>query len=801
MRVFAITMLLAAVAVGCGVDAGTSPPPLRIAPSPGATLTGVRAEDGPRTAPAPAPRSDGRAVLMRLSEAGVRVPGGPPLLPTSKSFVNPWATDAAKQRGVDLRLNWQSGQRNEWVLEAALAIPFPASGTGPSATWELDVPPGARLDVDLAIVAPRGVHVGSPATVTLAGSALPDGPAAWSLTASRGDRPLRRVKDGIAVRSGTLSLTTMGDLAEATLVWVNPQITAPAPKRPNLLLIVVDSQRADTVGPGATQAGRSALYPAMERLYEHGTGFRHAFSAGNLTRLSTFAFLTGQTPRYGRFHSTAWDLTPEDKDRYYEGEPSLLGTTLRAHGYRSAAVGNDVFLFGHLDIGLDADFDTVWDYRNSTEDTPWMTDRAIDWLEARQRAPESASPFFLLVNYNAPHKPYDPPPEAVTRLVGGLRDPAFDPLDRDYLGEIAWVEMHMDRLLAALGRLGLTDDTIVAFTADHGEVMNPLHKCYNATLDKYCFRNHGQTLFDEELHVPLAVTWPGRIPAGRVLDVPVSLIDLAPTFHTLAELPADPRHVGRDLSPMLLGGPELPEVPVRAESRRAVALRTRWQKYVWNDPSMDARFRLDTLWNPMDGSEELYDLESDPMELHNLAPLLANPDFGPSDGLRSALLAQDDALEARRGQAKTGWVLALGAGRLSGRITTLGRFEDVQGATRTSAGSKLTLDRIGPAMVRFRTVPADIPVHLELTLDGAAVTAEDIGIGAYGLRSLTSLRLDDATVRAAATAPETGPTAPPALLPTLRLWRVDQDARAVGRAGDAEVDDEVRAMMTTWGYQ
>ena len=621
------------------------------------------------------------------------------------------------------------------------------------------------------------------------------------MTASRGERPLRRAQDSVAIVPGTLTLTMAGDLEEATLVWANPVVTAPAPKRPNLLLIVVDSQRADTVGPGATEAGRSAIFPAMERLYERGTGFRHAFSAGNLTRLSTFAFLTGQTPRFGRFHSTAWDLTPDDKARFYSGEPSLLGATLRAHGYRSAAIGNDVFLFGHLDIGLDADFDTVWDYRNSTDDTPWMTDRAIAWLEARQKAPDSATPFFLLVNYNAPHKPYDPPPEAVTRLVGGLRDPAFDPLDRDYLGEIAWVDMHLERLLASVDRLGLADDTVVAFTADHGEVMNPLHKCYNATLDKYCFRNHGQTLFDEELHVPLAVVWPKRVVEGRIVDVPVSLIDLAPTFHALAGLPADRRHVGRDLSGALLGGPEPPEVPVRAESRRSVALRTRSLKYIWNDPSMDARFRLDTLWNPMDGSEEVYDLDTDPMELVNLAPRLASPDFGPSEGLRSGLFSQDDALEGRRGQPKTGWTLALGAGRLSGRITTLGRFEGVQGATCTGAGSKLTLDRIGPAMVRFRTVPADTPVHLELTLNGAAVAAEDIGLGAYGLRSLSTLRLDDATIRAAATAPEAGPTAQPTLLPTLRLWRVDQDARAVSRAGSAEVDDEVRAMMTTWGYQ
>ena len=132
--------------------------------------------------------------------------------------------------------------------------------------------------------------------------------------------------------------------AQMTAFFAEPVITTTDPEggrldaADNILLVVVDSMRADTVGADRHKS-LPPLFPTMEKLVADGTNFRRAYTVGNQTRLSTFAFLSGQSPRYGRFYSWEWDLSPQQRSRFHAANPPLLARVLRKAGYRTAAIG------------------------------------------------------------------------------------------------------------------------------------------------------------------------------------------------------------------------------------------------------------------------------------------------------------------------------------------------------------------------------------------------------------------------------------------------------------------------------
>lgn len=250
--------------------------------------------------------------------------------------------------------------------------------------------------------------------------------------------------------------------------------------------------------------------------------------------------------------------------------------------------------------------------------TAWATDESIRWLRDHARQ----QPFFLMTSYVKPHAPYDPPapydamydPRAVPSPLGGPEDlqalsPAYERLRKAYgwnslpdeahrrarayyYGNITFIDDEVGRLLAALDELGVSDNTIVAFVSDHGDLMGD-HGLYFKGL-----------FFRESWHIPFMIKAPGRMEDRGRVDRFASLQDLMPTLLSLCNLPIPAGVHGEDLTRDLDSGPEIVFGSYEPAPRRMHAARTaRWQ-YAFHEAG---------------GYEELYDLAGDPHECHNLA--------------------------------------------------------------------------------------------------------------------------------------------------------------------------------------
>ena len=267
---------------------------------------------------------------------------------------------------------------------------------------------------------------------------------------------------------------------------------AAAPSRPNVLLLSIDTLRADHVGAYGAPQGST---PALDALAGDGLRFENAISPVPLTRPAHASLLTGLLPPEHGIR----DNLPAKLD------PSIptLATRLKAEGYHTAAfVGS--FLLGR-GSGLEAGFDVFGDGSNAgTGDLVGAgAERRAEAVaaEALEFLSTARAPFFLWVHFYDPHAPYDPPG-------------AFS--GNGYAGEIAYANSQAGRILDRLRALGLADSTLVVATADHGE-----------GLGDHGEDEHGVLVYEETLRVPLIVRGPGIAP-GRVEREPVSLSHIAP---------------------------------------------------------------------------------------------------------------------------------------------------------------------------------------------------------------------------------------------------------------------------------
>ncbi len=786
-----LTTLL--IAVGCvATDDGSNPPPARsvVSSGPMAPVTGPKAEV--RADPSRIERAgQTRAIVAHLEDtlAGVDTPtvDGPVVAPTIRAYRNPWAYGATSR--FRYRLNWTAGTRNRWNMRAALALPAPAT-----ARWSLTIPAAASLVFDYA----AGAR--TPGTGPLTTRVTIDGEPVWIET--RPTTPMSELAawdpvrvDLTAWEGRTVALEVQVEgrprdvalLAEAVITTLDPaaaKTTTGLEAADNVIIVISDAQRDDTIAPGRHRVALKRLFPIMEGLVDSGASFREARSVGNQTRLSTFALLSSQYPRYGRFHSVPWDLSEQFKRRYYDGDPPLMPRVLRRLGYRTISIGNNAFHFGNQDISLDSGWDAVVDFRNSVMDTPWMTDGAIDWLE-RHRDQR----FAMVINYNAPHGPYVPPDDMWLPFRPQLQ--GVNTHNWGYLGEIKYVDLHLARVLAALERLRLRSRTLVVLTADHGEVMDGRHGCWNRVFEYPCLHTHGNTLFDEEVRVPLVFNQPGRVPPGRVIDAPISHIDLLPTILGLLGIEKTRAMLGRDFSAAIRGGDPPRSAPAMMESRLATAIVDRGLKYILHEPGDDLDFARDTLWNPKTGREELYDLGVDPDELTNR---IFDPEYARRvTHMRKTLRTLQDGLAARRPAWSAVRLHAPAGGTFAGRITTTGRFLGVEGATKDGAQAL----KVGEtAQIRFYTAPPDAPLTFELRLDDAPIEADRLYIGAWGLELVSEPVVTDFSL---AISPKSGPPVSSTTPPGVFFWREHTGTRRAVDGGG--MDSSVQRMMKDWGYQ
>ena len=540
---------------------------------------------------------------------------------------------------------------------------------------------------------------------------------------------------------------------EPDFLWAQPLISGlqkpnGGASDTNVLFVVIDAMRADTVGPARTY---EELAPTMNALFEKGTSFKRAYSTSNQTRHSTLGMLTGQPPTIGGFYSGSW-VTPKPlRDAFYGRKPPLLPMILGKAGYYVSTISHNRFQFESHPFGIDHGFDHVYDDRNKIDETEHLADRAIAHLE-RHRDDR----FFLFLNFVSPHLPYRPPEAHQARIDALYQDTVDDPHLRRYLAEVSYADAQLRRVFDALERLNLQEDTLILITADHGEVFSEHHRCWSKRYKQSCHYNHGMTLFDEEIHVPLAFVWPSKVRKGQVIETPTSHIDLAPTILDLLGLPQEAKHVGRSLAPTLAGDTPRAD-PVYIESRTGTALIEGMMKFHTHSPKDDTR----TLAR-MGGKAkqlgplpryQLYDLQKDPGETQNLAledPSLVevwNQKIATTRRLLASRFGSVEALSATAGPAAVNKM----------RLVSQGREHQLVGSISTKSGSLSCVQTRGHSTcmpldnkrlklslrsgtqhpeLAFTSTPRDAPLAIELTLDGESLPIDKVRFGPYGLRLL-----------------------------------------------------------------
>lgn len=285
----------------------------------------------------------------------------------------------------------------------------------------------------------------------------------------------------------------------------------------NVVLISVDTLRADHLG---CYGDARATTPQIDGLAAAGVRFERAQAPVPLTLPSHATILTGLRPPAHGARGNTMRLEPG---------ALTLAEILSARGMSTAAfVGAAVLRSA---AGLSQGFDVYDDdmggapsAAHAERPAAEVSRRATAWLEANH-----ARPFFLFLHYFDPHYPYSPPEPFASRG------------DDPYAGEIAYTDEQVGRVLDALQALGHAEDTLVIFTADHGE-----------SRGEHDEPTHGWFVYQSTLRVPLIIRGPGVSP-GRVVSERVGLVDILPTV--LARLSAEPPPAvhGLDLSGALSG--------------------------------------------------------------------------------------------------------------------------------------------------------------------------------------------------------------------------------------------------------
>jgi len=379
--------------------------------------------------------------------------------------------------------------------------------------------------------------------------------------------------------------------------------------RPNVLLVVIDTLRADRLGLFGHDPDNA---PRLRELARTSTFFRRAVSHAPWTSPSVASLLTSRFP-------SEMGFVDSRGPRMFPRQFLVLSEMLRENGYETAAFVSHTFVGSQ--IGFDQGFD-VWDQENAKGaehvSSPSLTEKASRFLRERRRG---APPFFLLVHYFDPHFRYVPHPGENSSDTGA---PEASPVDDHghemtaedlerpspslarealqlYDGEIRFTDRHVGRLLDELRALQIFDGTVIVVTADHGEMF----------MDRGVPSiGHGTTLYQELIHVPLLVHVPGQT-RGVVVDQPVGLIDVVPSLVKLLGLSVPDAALLRGRA-LPLGDPDdWPDVAPAPQFAETMA------RGLWLQSAIFRGWKL--VVDRHRDRRELYDLAHDPGETENLA--------------------------------------------------------------------------------------------------------------------------------------------------------------------------------------
>jgi arylsulfatase A-like enzyme len=340
------------------------------------------------------------------------------------------------------------------------------------------------------------------------------------------------------------------------VIGCTPPIEIDPQRHPNILVILVDTLRADSLG---TYGNPRGLTPFVDQLAARSWVFDQAYAQSSWTNPSVASLFTS---RYQSQHHIRSFNAPLDASEV------TLASRLRDHGYATGAVIANAVLGTKL--GFERGFDgyrilvpkfSPGGAKHQKQRAAAVHTAALAWLDGLK----TRAPVFLYLHYVEPHIPYSPPDDALDRVSAGRPRPNVENLNVHmsllarlgptsdetraelvsvYDAEVTDFDARLRELFAALDKRGFLQHAVVVFTSDHGEEFGD-HGSYG----------HGHRLFNELIRVPLIVTIFGPDVSGqdkprRVGEV-VSLTDVGPTLLELAAAPPAPQAEGHSLIPAM----------------------------------------------------------------------------------------------------------------------------------------------------------------------------------------------------------------------------------------------------------
>jgi arylsulfatase A-like enzyme len=386
-------------------------------------------------------------------------------------------------------------------------------------------------------------------------------------------------------------------------------------KQPNVLLIGVDTLRADHVGCLGYAKNTT---PTLDKLAREGVLCTRTMSTSGWTLPSVMSVMTALYPEVHQVYTYKKRLPQEI---------TTLAKVLKAGGYTTVGfISNPLVhsqygfsegfsLYDDFTVLLDSGLDVFENHEKTFQDqhlvctSELLTRTAAKWLTQH-----STEPFFLYVFYMDPHYDYLPPAPFDTMFDPNYRgdidgrgiaqEPRHSrrPSDRDlqhlhalYDGEIRYTDTYVAKLLQALAQEGLLENTFVVLFGDHGDEFY-----------EHGTTAHDRTLYEEIIHVPLVLWWPDRLPAGTRVETLTSLVDIMPTMLDYLGLPHRGPMQGVSLQPLIERKTDQLHDTVWAELNTW----THVQAVIGNHDKL--------IRNVGNGTWELYNLSHDPHEQTNL---------------------------------------------------------------------------------------------------------------------------------------------------------------------------------------
>jgi len=431
----------------------------------------------------------------------------------------------------------------------------------------------------------------------------------------------------------------------------------------NLVIIVSDTFRWDYIGAYGNEWIHT---PNLDALAAEGTLFLDAYAEGLPTINARRVIMTGRNIFPFEYREQKSDHIQQHGWHALYDEDVTLAEHLKERGYFTAFF-NDLYhlmkpgknfhrgfeqwlwIRGHeadpfalpdrskvedllrRAVGDRRVSDDSWLIRHMVLRQQWKSDAdtmvgktmraAADWV----RSYTLSKPFYLHVECFDPHEPWDPPREYAERyapdygdtLIGcaapgstkGLTERQLAHIRAAYAGEVTLVDRWVGHLLDALRQTGRMEDTLIVFTSDHGCMLGEQGQIHKGT----------NRLRNQVTRVPLIIRHPQGEAAGRKVAGFCQHQDIMPTVLSIMGEPVPDRVLGRDVWPQVMGQGGAPEHVVSAFCFHACVRTARWN-YVrpWLRPEKEEVEKL-RLYGAIDTGDELYDLEADPQELHNVA--------------------------------------------------------------------------------------------------------------------------------------------------------------------------------------